>query len=59
MATQVAATYSPDYQCIRLKSVFPAFADPINPQGFQTPHQIVFLSTSGFIIYTIIQQFME
>lgn len=42
MATQVAATYSPDYQCIRLKSVFPAFADPIEPQGFQTPHQIGF-----------------
>lgn len=42
MVTQVAATYSPDYQCIRLKSVFPAFADPIEPQGFQTPHQFGF-----------------
>ncbi|WP_444757601.1 hypothetical protein [Pseudomonas sp. A014] len=45
MATQVAATYLPDYQCIRLKSVFPAFADPAEPQGFQTPHQ------SGFFIH--------
>ena len=45
MATQVAATYSPDYQCIKLKSVFPAFADPEEPQGFQTPHQ------TGFFIH--------
>ncbi len=42
MVTQVAATYSPDYQFIRLKSVFPAFSDPIEPQGFQTPHQFGF-----------------
>ncbi len=59
MATQVAATYSPDYQCIRLKSVFPALRIRKNLKAFKLHIKLVFLSTSGFIIYTIIQQFME
>lgn len=48
MVTQVAATYSPDYQLIRLKSVFPAFSDPIEPEGFQTPHQFGFFIHEWF-----------
>lgn len=42
MYTQIAATYSPDYHVIRLKSEFPAFSDTVTPQGFQTPQQVGF-----------------
>ncbi|VVM53547.1 hypothetical protein [Pseudomonas fluorescens] len=45
MSSQVAASYAPDIYCIRLKSVFPAFADPLRPQGFETPQQ------AGFFIH--------
>ncbi|WP_397458769.1 hypothetical protein AB3464_01550 [Pseudomonas asplenii] len=45
MYTHVAASYAPDYHCIRLKSGFPAFADPHNPQGFETPQQ------AGFFVH--------
>lgn len=45
MYIETAASYTPDYQVIRLKSVFQPFADPENPQPFETPHQ------AGFFIH--------
>jgi len=42
MISEAAATYLPDYQVIKFKSLFQPFADPENLKGFETPQEVAF-----------------
>ncbi|WP_242207679.1 MULTISPECIES: hypothetical protein [unclassified Pseudomonas] len=42
MSSEAAATYLPDYQVIKFKSLFQPFADPENLRGFETPQEVAF-----------------
>lgn len=42
MISEAAATYLPDYQVIKFKSLFQPFADPENLRGFETPQEAAF-----------------
>lgn len=42
MYSNTAASYTPDFQVIRFKSIFQPFSDPDDLKHFETPHQMGF-----------------